>query len=120
MLDVDAPGVRSSKISDELFVRRRSLERVGLEDVEQKLCFAFKPGGRKLASIFLGLPGIGQLPNHQSSSSEQALAGSAMPALMDSRMPGTERRNSVSWIAAQSSAETNTALLRLPEMVMGS
>ena len=43
-----------------------------------------------------------------------------MALRIDSRMPGTERRCIVSWIAAQSSAETKTADDFFPAMSTGS
>jgi hypothetical protein len=39
---------------------------------------------------------------------------------MDSRMPGTDSRCNVSWIACQSSNATKTAPLRLPVIKTGS
>jgi len=41
-----------------------------------------------------------------------------MPVLMDSRMPGMASKYKVSCIALQSSADSSTALLRFPEMIM--
>jgi hypothetical protein len=39
-----------------------------------------------------------------------------MPSRIDSRIPGTNSRNRVSWIASQASAETSTAPFRFPEI----
>ena len=74
---------------------------------------------RILARILDRVLCIDDGPFHQSSSFALLPSGSALPFLIDSRMPGTDRRQSVSWMACQSSAETSTALLRLPEIRMG-
>src|SRR5690606_2840628 len=92
VLDVDAARVCPRQIANELFVRRGILKRVSLDDFKQFLSFFFEASGHKFPSIFLRLLGVNNFPGHQSSSFEQASAGSSMPSLIDSRMPGTERR----------------------------
>ena len=52
--------------------------------------------GSEFASVLLGLAGVNDLPIHQSSALLLWSSGSAMPALMASRMPGTARRYRVS------------------------
>jgi hypothetical protein len=42
------------------------------------------------------------------------------PSRMDSLIPGTDSRGTVSRVAFQSSSETRTALALLPAMTMGS
>jgi hypothetical protein len=68
VLDVDAAGVGSGQISDELFVWRGILERVLRDDFEKTL------------RLWL----------------EDLSSGSAMPLRMESRIPGIEMRWSVS------------------------
>src|SRR5699024_4098448 len=46
--------------------------------------------------------------------------GSDIPSLMDSRIPGTDNKCSVSWTAAQSLSDSRTAFERLPEIRIGS
>ena len=57
---------------------------------------AFRPiaSGRIVNFFFIapGLPGVVQLPAHQSNSALQPSTGSASPALIDSRIPGMEER----------------------------
>src|SRR5690625_4554044 len=43
-----------------------------------------------------------------------------MPSLMDSRIPGTDNKYSVSWTADQSLSDRSTAFDRLPEIRIGS
>ena len=57
---------------------------------------SLKTGRRELLCILLGLPGVDQPLGHQSSAVEPHSTGSSMPSLIDSRMPGTDSRNSVS------------------------
>src|SRR5690606_19643803 len=46
------------------------------------------------------LGGVHQPPGHHSRSLEHGSIGAFMPSRMDSRMPGTDIRNSVSWTAS--------------------
>src|SRR5450759_1641811 len=92
VLDVDAPGKGALQVADELLVRRRRLERVLLEHLEERLGFRLQTGGSKLLRVLARLPGVEQTPAHQSSSSSSSSTDVAMPSRIDSRMPGSETR----------------------------
>ena len=66
--------------------------------------FGFRPAAASFFASLLGLLGVEQPPAHQSSLSSSSSTGVAMPSRMDSRMPGSETRYSVSWTARQSSS----------------
>ena len=96
MLDVDATGIRTGQIADELFVRRRVLEGVLRRDVEKALGLRFEIGLGDLSGVLLSLPGIDDLPVHQPGLAEALESGSAMPLRMESRIPEIETRWRVS------------------------
>lgn len=96
VLNVDTARIGAREITDQLFVWGRILVGTAFDDLEQFLRLFLKPGCCELLSVFLGLLGIDELPSQQSNSFEQESRGSSMPAMMDSRMPGMESRNSVS------------------------
>ncbi len=96
MLDVDSPGISAGQIADQLFVWRRVLERVFFDDGQELLGFGLQATGGEFLRVLSRVLGVNDRPAHQSSSLEQASMGSAMPSLMDSRMPGVESRYSVS------------------------
>ena len=52
--------------------------------------------GSEFAGVLLGLAGVNDLPIHQSSALLLWSSGSAMPALMASRMPGAASKYRVS------------------------
>lgn len=120
MLDIDSARVCPGEISDELLVRRRILERVGSKDAWQMLRLFFQASRGEVLGVFLGMFGKDNLPAHHSRPLAQDSTGSFMPDLIDSRMPGTDSKWRVSWMAAQSSSDSSTALARLPEMRIGS
>lgn len=92
MLDVDAPGVCSGQVADELFVGRRRAVRVLFKNREEDLRLRLQTGGGKVLCIFLGLLRVDELPTHQSRSSSHSSTGVLMPSRMDSLIPGTETR----------------------------
>ncbi len=96
MLNIDSPGVCASKITDQLFEGWRILKWVVGKNFEQFLCLWFKAACSKLFCVPHGLPGINNLPSHHFSVFELFARGSAIPALIDSRMPGTANRYRVS------------------------
>lgn len=96
VLNVDMARIGAREITNQFFVRGRILVGIAFDDLEQFLRLFLRPGCCELLSVFLGLLGIDELPSHQSNSFEQESRGSSMPAMMDSRMPGMESRNSVS------------------------
>lgn len=96
MLDIDSSRISAAKITNQLLVRWRILEWLFRQNGEQRLCFRFQPGARQLLCIFLSLPGINEPPTHQFNVSAQLSSGVFNPSMIDSRMPGTERRCSVS------------------------
>ena len=66
------------------------------KNCEQFLSFWFKTTCSKLLCILHCLLGIDNFPTHHLSAFELFESGSAIPALMDSRMPGTASRYKVS------------------------
>src|SRR5665647_1328631 len=92
MLDVDPPREGTAQVADELLERRRGLELVLLQDVEERLGLRLQTGGGELPCVFARLLRVEQPPAHQSSSPSSSSAGAAMPSRMDSRMPGIETR----------------------------
>src|SRR5436309_2293882 len=119
MMNVDAARVGSRQIADRFLKRWRQCERIGCQHIEQGLRLFLQAGGGQFFRVLLGLLAIHQLPAHQPGSFALSSSGSAIAARIESRIPGTETRWRVSWIASQSSADTSTALLRLPVMVTG-
>ena len=120
MLNIDPPGISTAQIAHEFFEGWWVLPRICLQDTEQLLHFAFQSRGRELLRVFLGLPCVVERPSHHSNLVAVSSRGSCMPSMMDSRMPGTERRCSVSVIAFQSLSASRTALPRLPVITTGS
>jgi hypothetical protein len=119
VLNIYAPGISAGEISDELLVRWRILKWITTQHIQDPLSSGPQTACGKFLGVFECLLGENKLPTHHLSFFALFASGSAIPALMDSRIPGTERRYKVSCIASQSSAETSTALLRLPEIVTG-
>jgi hypothetical protein len=93
VLDVDAAGICSFKITLKLLKWRRVLERVIRQQCEQLFGLRSKAGRGKTASILLSLFGVDDLPRRrQPGSFSHSSTGVASPSRMDSRMPGTDRR----------------------------
>src|SRR5436305_1129936 len=102
VLDIDAPGIRAVQVTDQLFVRRRIPERVASQDRQEIFRFAPEPRPGNFPGILERVLGKDDLPLHHLTALALRSSGSAMPFLMDSRMPGTDRRYKVSCIASQS------------------
>ncbi|MEG4631428.1 hypothetical protein QUB56_17790 [Microcoleus sp. AR_TQ3_B6] len=58
-------------------------------------------------------------PPHHSKGRSQSSIGVAIPNRIDYRIPGTDRRNSVSCTDAPSDSDNNTALLVCPAIAIG-
>ena len=96
MLNVDAARTGPGQVSDQLLKRWRLLKRIGGKNREQFLRLGLESAGGQLFCIFERLPGKDNFPSHHSSAFALVANGSAMPALIDSRMPGTASRYKVS------------------------
>ena len=92
VLNVDAPGVRPRQVANQFFEGRWILKRVNGKDCQQFLRPRFEAACGKLFRILHCLLGVNNFPIHHSSAFVLVDRGSAMPALMDSRMPGTAKR----------------------------
>src|SRR5690606_11394652 len=119
MLDIDSARIGAREITDQLLVWRRLLQRVSLQYSDQCLHFGFETGRSNLFCILERCICVDDLPSYHSSSLVLVSRGSAIPFLMESRMPGMEARYRVSWIASQSSSDISTALERLPAIRIG-
>ena len=75
---------------------RWALVRIQGENAEQFLRLGLQAAGSQFNRVFLGLAGLNDLPIHQSSALLLWSSGSAMPALMASRMPGAASKYRVS------------------------
>ena len=92
MLNIDATGICAGKISNQLFVRWRTLKRIFCNDVEKPLCLRLEVCRSDLQGVFLGLPGINDRPTHQPGFAEAFLSGSDNPLRMEARIPGIDVR----------------------------
>ena len=114
MLDVDASGIGSCEIPDQFFKRRRIRKRVISKEFQQSFNVRTKIQRGGLFRIPLCLFRKIELPTHHLSVFEHLSSGCFIPAMTDSRIPGTDSRCKVSWMFRQSSSEISTALARLP------
>lgn len=96
MLDVDPSRIDAVEVSDQFFMGRRVPERVAFKNRQERLRLLLQPGSRQLFGILLRLFGLNEHPSHQSSSLAHSLTGVADPSRIDSRVPGTDRRNRAS------------------------
>jgi len=95
VLDVDPPGQRTGKIPDQLLVRGRVL--VGILASTASNCSALAEAcGSQFLGVLGRLRGEIDLPLHQSSSRRQARSGVLSPLRIDSRIPFTDNKYSVS------------------------
>ena len=120
VLNVETARISTSQVSDQFLIGQRILQWIGRENRKQFLRFWLETADSKLLGIFERLLGKNNLPTHHSSAFTLFANGSAIPALIDSRMPGTASRYKVSCMASQSSTDNKTALVRFHEMMMGS
>ena len=119
MLKVYPSQVQISQITHQLFKRLRALKWIAFQQLQQILGFGLQTRFGKLPRILERVFGKYQMPTHQFNSVAAEASGSAIPAMIDSRIPGTDSRNKVSWIATQSSLETRTALVFFPQITIG-
>ena len=96
VLNIDAAGVCACKITDQLLERRWVLKWVNGKNLDQFLRLWFKSACSKLFCIFHCLLGVNNFPAYHLSVFGLFERGSAIPAFMDSRMPGTAKRYKVS------------------------
>lgn len=96
VLNIDAARICAGKITDQLLEGWWILKWVAGKNREQFLSLRFKATCSKLLCVLHCLLGINNLPTHHLSAFELFARGSAIPALMDSRMPGTANRYKVS------------------------
>ncbi len=80
------------QVANQFFEGRWILKRVNGKDCQQFLRPRFEAACDKLFRILHCLLGVNDFPIHHSSAFVLVNRGSAMPALMDSRMPGTASR----------------------------
>ena len=92
MLNIDSTGVCARQIADQFFVRRWILERVFRDYSQEALDLGLQIGGGYLTCVLLCLPGENNGPIHQPGLVEDLRSGSFIPARMELRMPGIERR----------------------------
>src|SRR5437870_4357073 len=77
MLKVDPARIGAGKISNQLFVRRRTLKRIFTDEVKKALDLRSEIGRGDFPGILLRLPGINDRPTHQPGFFEALLSGSA-------------------------------------------
>jgi hypothetical protein len=120
MLDIDPSGIRSSQITNELFVPRRSLKGIYFENLEEFFSLGSQSSCSEFLGVLLSLFRVNKRPFHQESSGEHFSTGVFKPRTIDSRILGMESRYNVSWIARQSSIEMRTPAFFFPTMWIGS
>ena len=96
VLNIDAARICAGQITDQFLEGWWILKWVVGKNREQFLCLRFKTTCSKLPCVLHCLLGIDNFPTHHLSAFELFARGSAIPALMDSRMPGTASRYKVS------------------------
>ena len=96
MLDVDSARVGASKVADQLLKKRGVLKWIDGKNRKQFLRLWLEAAGCNLLCIFECLLGKNDIPTHHFSAFAFFANGSAIPALMDSRIPGTASKYKVS------------------------
>jgi len=96
VLNVDAARVSAREVTNQFLIGWRILQWIGRENRKQFLRFWLQCAGSKFFSIFKRLLGKNNVPTYHFSAFALFANGSAMPALMDSRIPGTASRYKVS------------------------
>lgn len=97
VLDADAAGIgRPLKITYKLFKWRWISKGIIRQYAQQLLSIVSESRRGELLGILERLLGIGKLPTHHFTARALFSRGSAMPFLIDSRMPGTESKYRVS------------------------
>ena len=92
MLYVDSARIGTSKVTDKLLGGRRVPERINRQNIQQMLCLRLQASAGKLLGVFLRLFGENKAEFHQASFLLQAETGVAIPARIDSLMPGMETK----------------------------
>ena len=88
MLYINAPGIGSRQVSQELFKRWGCLIWIFAQNIQQLFSLGFQTGCRYFLSVFWGLFRENESPHYQSSLSEHSSIGVANPSRIDSRMSG--------------------------------
>ena len=96
VLNIDATRVRASQVADQFFEGWWVLKRIGGKNRQQVLHLKFQSGAGHFFGIFERLLGKHKRPTHHSNALALSASGSAMPALIDSRNPGTASKYKVS------------------------
>ena len=86
------PLEENLQIADELFEGRRVLERVACQNLQEFLRFPLQARSGQFPGILQRMSGEDNTPGHHLTSLVLFSGGSAMPFLIDSRMPGIDRR----------------------------
>jgi len=98
MLSIDPARIKAGEIADKLFKRRWIPIRIVSQDGKELVDLFLQSRRCNLSCVFLRRLGKDDAPNptYQSRASEQESRGSAAPSRIDSRIPGTESKYSVS------------------------
>lgn len=96
VLNADPARIRPGEIANELLEGRWRLPRIPSEDVDQLFRSRTKARTGDPARVLLRLSCEDNGPAYHPGWPEHSSAGVAIPSRIDSRIPGTDRRNSVS------------------------
>ena len=96
VLDIDPSRISTAQIAYQLLKRRRRLQRIFSQQIEEFLYPGTQTRSGDFPGILLRLASVDQFPTHQSSSPAHSSTGVFIPSMMDSRIPGMESRWSVS------------------------
>ena len=96
MLDVDTSRICALEISNQLLKWGRILKRVDCQNVQEFLCLGLEASRRQLLRILERRLSEDNFPHHQLSFLALFESGSAIPFLIDSRIPGTASKKRVS------------------------
>src|SRR6266702_4161282 len=121
VMDVDPARIGTGEIADELLETRRRLEGIAFENFEKRLGLRLQARAAQFLCVFCCLWRIDDAPRaHQSSDFRHSRTEVFNPFRIEARIPGIERRWSVSWMACQSFIESSTASARFPVICTGS
>lgn len=96
VLNGDATGISSRKVSDQLFKGWGCLKRIFRENFKQFFGFLSQACCRNFLCVLLSFPGIDNPPLYHPGFSLHFLTGVLSPFRMDSLMPGIDKRYNVS------------------------
>ena len=119
VLDIDASRIGAGQIADQFLIGRGRLKRILSEDCEERFRFGLEAGRGEFPGVLLRLPGKHHPPAYHRSLSLHCATGIFSPRRIDARIPGMERRCSVSCMACQSSSAISTALCLRPAICTG-